>query len=121
MARLARSLFLALAAGVAGGAAATLLQRNGSSAHPTAKSAVRAGLKFYERMRGAVGEMAETVSDIVAEAQADLEQENRAASAANGHDAEGANSHDANSHDAADEHVVPFEMRAAEAERKAHG
>lgn len=106
MARLGRSLFLALAAGAAGGAAASLLQRNGTSAHPAAKTAVRAGLKLYERMRGAVGEIAENVSDIFAEVQSELEQENRAADETV--DKSGGN-----------EHVVPFGI--SEPERKAHG
>ncbi len=109
MARLGRSLFLALAAGAAGGAAASFLQRNGTSAHPTAKSAVRASLKLYERIRGVLGEVAENLSDVVAEVQAEMEQENQAAPS------EPANK------GSVDEHIVPFEMRTGESERKAHG
>ncbi len=103
MARLGRSLFLALAAGAAGGAAATLLQRKEGGVHPTAKSAVKNGMLLYARLRGAVGEAAETMSDIVAEAQAEIDADRRGG-------------------DGADEHVVPFDLRAAaESERKAHG
>ncbi len=103
MARLARNLFLALAAGAAGGAAASLLQRQGGGANPTAKRAVKSGMLLYERLRGAIGEATETMSDLVAEAQAEMEAER------------GGNARD-------DEHVVPFEMRAAtDSEKKAHG
>ncbi len=104
MARVVRSLFLALAAGVAGGAAATLLQRNGGGAHPTAKRAVKSGLLLYERLRGAIGEATESMSDIVAEVQAEMEAERGGDNAR------------------ADEHVVPFDMKVAtDPEKKAHG
>lgn len=109
MAHLARNLFLALAAGAAGGAAASLLQRKEGGVHPTAKRAVKSGMLLYERLRGAVGEATETVSDILAEAQAEIETERQAENAGQG-DAQN------------DEHVVRFDMRAAsEPEKKAHG
>lgn len=103
MARLARNLFLALAAGAAGGAAATLLQRKDGGVHPTAKRAVKSGMLLYDRLRGVVGEATETMSDIFAEVQAEMEAERQDESAARD-----------------DEHVVPFEMKA-EPEKKAHG
>lgn len=108
MARLARNLFLALAAGAAGGAAASLLQRQGGGVHPTAKRAVRSGMQLYDRLRGVIGEAAETMTDIVAEVQAEMDAERQG---------EGARPEDH-----ADEHVVPFEMKAAmDSEKKAHG
>jgi hypothetical protein len=103
MTRLARNLFLALAAGAAGGAAASLLQRKDGGVHPTAKRAVKSGMLLYDRLRGVVGEATETMSDIVAEVQAEIEAERTAESAG------------------ADDHVVPFEMKATESEKKAHG
>jgi hypothetical protein len=108
MARIGRSLMLALAAGAAGGAAATLLRREDGKTNSLAKGAVRAGLLLFERARGVVGEITETMSDVVAEAQHELEQERAGASAAED--------------DNAEEHVVPFGAKAShEPERKVHG
>ncbi len=106
MARIARSLMLALAAGAAGGAAASLLRREDGKTNSLAKSAVRAGLLLFERARGVVGEVTETMSDVVAEVQSELEQERGFAA----------------THGDAEEHVVPFGAKSSqEPERKAHG
>ncbi len=104
MAHFVKNLFFTLAAGAAGGAAATLLRRDGAKAHPLAKTAVVAGLRAYESMRGAVAELSETMTEIVAEAQSEIQAEREPRA------------------DEAQEHVVPFEARShAEAEKKAHG
>ncbi|MGJ0392243.1 MAG: DUF5132 domain-containing protein [Methylocystis sp.] len=106
MARIGRSLMLALAAGVAGGAAATLLQRENGKTNSIAKGAVRAGLLLFERARGVVGEITETMSDVVAEVQNELEEERGVAAAG----------------DNPEEHVVPFGAKSShEPERKVHG
>lgn len=99
------NLFLALIAGTAGGVLVPMLRPALSSrARPAAKAAVRAGFFMYERARGVFGEWAETASDLVAEVQAELEDELQS-----GADAEPAET----------EQVVPFEMRsAAEREKK---
>ncbi|WP_457797773.1 DUF5132 domain-containing protein [Methylocystis sp. S23] len=111
MARIGRSLLLALAAGAAGGAAATLMNRENGQKRSVAKSAVRAGLLMYDRLRGAVGEMTETMSDVVAEVQSELETERSGPPPGRDADAQ---------EQSAQEHVVPFGAKA-EAERKAHG
>jgi hypothetical protein len=105
---LGRGLILALAAGAAGGAAATLLRQNKQEARLIAKSAARAGLLMFEQARASLGEFGETAADVLAEAQAELLKERATQSSA--------------------EHVVPFEQRSssdqrssAEAEREAHG
>jgi hypothetical protein len=105
MAHIGRSLFYALAAGAAGGAAATLLRREDGKTNALAKGAVRAGLLMFERARGVVGEMAETMSDVVAEVQSELDQEKGMSAAAGD----------------GEEHVVPFGAKPSEPERKAHG
>jgi len=113
MAHIGRSLFFALAAGAAGGAVATLLSReNGNNKRSVAKSAVRTGIRFYDRLRGAVGEMTETMSDVVAEVQSEIETERSGAKP------DGAQAPKA--HESAQEHVVPFGAKP-EAERTAHG
>ncbi|WP_442756271.1 hypothetical protein ACNHKD_06555 [Methylocystis sp. JAN1] len=111
MAHIGRSLLLALAAGAAGGAAATLLNRDNGQKRSFTKSAVRAGLLAYDRIRGAVGEAAESMSDVIAEVHSELEEERGGAKA---HGQESAQAQDAQ------ENVAPF-MAKAEAERKAHG
>ncbi len=100
-----RSLILALAAGAAGGAVAALL-RNDGKARPAIKSVVRAGLLMFEQARESFAEFSETATDVLAEAQAELDAERRAERA----------------QPRREEQVVPFETRsAAEGERKAHG
>ncbi|WBK01816.1 DUF5132 domain-containing protein [Methylocystis parvus] len=108
MAHIGRSLLLALAAGAAGGAAATLLNRDNGQKRSLAKGAVRAGVQMYDRLRGVVGEAAETMSDVVAEVRSELETER-----SDPHP-DGAHKEDAR------EHIVPFGAKP-EAERKAHG
>ncbi len=103
MAQLARSLFLALAAGVAGGAAASLLQRKDGGVHPTAKRAVKRGMLLYDRLRGVFRESTETMVGILAMARAEIDAERRG------------------ENDAGYEHVVPFETRTTNSERKPHG
>lgn len=110
MARIGRSLLLALAAGAAGGAAATLMNRDNGQKRSLAKSAVRAGLLAYDRLRGAVGEAAEGMSDVLAEVQSELEEERGAATPHDGGNAQAQ----------APENVAPF-VAKAETERKAHG
>ncbi|KAF2991103.1 DUF5132 domain-containing protein [Methylocystis sp. MJC1] len=106
MAHIGRSLMLALAAGAAGAATATLLRREDGKTNSLAKGAVRAGFRLFERARGVVGEITETMSDVVAEVQNELEEERSVA--ANG--------------DGAEEHVVPFGAKSShEPERKVHG
>lgn len=106
MAHIGRSLILALAAGAAGAATATLLRREEGKTNSLAKGAVRAGFRLFERARGVVGEITETMSDVVAEVQSELEEER--SGAANG--------------DGAEEHVVPFGAKPShEPERKVHG
>lgn len=43
-----------------------------AAARPTAREALRRGLKLYERARHAAAEFAEDVEDLVAEVQADI-------------------------------------------------
>ncbi len=112
MAHIGRSLFFALAAGAAGGAVATLLSRENGNKRSVAKSAVRTGIRFYDRLRGAVGEMTETMSDVVAEVRSEIETER---SGAKPHGAQAPKAHER-----AQEHVVPFGAKP-EAERAAHG
>lgn len=115
MAHIGRNLLLALAAGAAGGAAATLLnQRNGQN-RALAKSAVRAGLLAYDRLRGAMGEAAETMSDVMAEVRSEVETE-RSAPPHAGADAQDRGAQGQN----AREHVAPFGVKT-EAERTVHG
>lgn len=111
MAHFVRSLFLAVAAGAAGGATVAMLRRESGKTHPLAKGAVVAALRGYQRVRSAVGELSETMSDIVAEAQSEV-----------GADAE------ENVDERSREQVVPFDARqeaerrgAQERERQAHG
>lgn len=108
MAHIGRSLILALAAGAAGAATATLLRREEGKTNSLAKGAVRAGFLLFERARGVVGEITETMSDVVAEVQSELEEERSGAANGDG--------------DGAEEHVVPFGAKPShEAERKVHG
>lgn len=102
MARAFSRMLFALIAGAAGGAIVSALRPEPGNARPAAKRAVRKGMEMYEQARQTVGEWGETASDLVAEVQAELDEERRTA--------EGAEK-------TRDEQVVPFEMRP-EAERK---
>ncbi len=123
MAHIVRSLLLALAAGAAGGAAATLLNRDSGDKRSLAKGAVRSGLLMFDRVRGAVGEMSETMTDVVAEVQSELEEERGGAGPHHREDAQKAGGGRVESESAgAREHVAPFGAKTAqEAERTAHG
>jgi hypothetical protein len=111
MAHIARSLLLALTVGAAGGIAASLMNRDSAQKRTFAKSAIRTGLLAYDRIRGAVGEAAESMSDVFAEIQSELETE-RSGGAPRAYD--GADAH------APPENVAPF-VAKTETERKAHG
>jgi hypothetical protein len=101
-------MFFALVAGAVGGAlVSTLRSESSADARPTAKRVVRAGVQFYLQAREAISEWSETASDLVAEVQAELEDERRRAAA---------------SGKTRREQVVPFEARPApETERKLYG
>jgi hypothetical protein len=100
------NLLLALFAGAVAGALVPVLRPAVSSlARPAAKGAIRAGLMLYGRGREAVAELAETTSDIVAELQAELENEQARTGAAASPPREG-------------EQVVPI---GGKPERKFHG
>ncbi|HYG85983.1 MAG TPA: DUF5132 domain-containing protein [Azospirillum sp.] len=79
MARLFNGTVLtALAAGFVGGMLAPVLMPNGAkSARAIAKGAIKAGLALYERGREQVTELGETASDLIAEVQAEREEEIR--------------------------------------------
>ena len=102
-----RNLFFALLAGAAGGALVPIMRPALSNmGRPAAKGAVRAGLLIYEQAREAVAEWAEKTSDLVAEVQAEIQEERQSAAAAA---------------PTQSEQVVPFESRqASEPERKLH-
>lgn len=103
---------VALIAGAAGGVLVTALRSDAGKARPAARRAVRTGVQLYEQARQTLGELGETASDLIAEAQAELEQERESAASPQAE----------NARQAQCEHVVPFEGRtAAEAERKLHG
>jgi Protein of unknown function (DUF5132) len=66
----------ALVAGFAGGVMASLVLPNASrSIRPAAKSAIKAGLALYETGRERVAELGEATSDLIAEVQAEREEE----------------------------------------------
>ena len=76
-------LVTALVAGVAGGLIAPLIYPAvARNARPTARKALKAGIAAVERGRVAVAELAEHTSDLMAEARAEYDQENRPAPAA---------------------------------------
>lgn len=100
-------ILVALIAGAAGGAVVAALRSDTSAARPAAKRAIRTGVRVYEQARETIGELGETASDLIAEAQAELERDRGSA---------------AESPEAPREHVVPFEARpATDAEKKLHG
>lgn len=104
MARGFSRMFFALVAGAAGGALVSALRSDSSIGRPAAKRAVRAGVQMYEQARQTIGEWGETASDLVAEVQAELEDERAGGAVDEKMDGE---------------QVVPFETRpSAEAERK---
>jgi len=78
----------ALVAGFAGGVVASLALPNASrSIRPAAKSVIKAGLAVYATGRERVAELGEAASDLVAEVQAEREEELAGVPAGgNGHD-----------------------------------
>jgi hypothetical protein len=80
MARLFNGTVLtALAAGFVGGMLAPVLLPNASkAARPFAKSVIKAGLSAYDRGREQVAEWQETAGDLIAEVQAERQQERQA-------------------------------------------
>jgi hypothetical protein len=66
----------ALVAGFAGGVMASLVLPNASrSIRPAAKSAIKAGLALYETGRDRVAELGEATSDLIAEVQAERQEQ----------------------------------------------
>jgi hypothetical protein len=106
MASLARSLIFSIGAGVVGYAVGSLLRQKEGDSRPLAKSAIRAGLIMFQQARQTVGEFTEATSDLLAEAQAELEEERE---------------HNARPGERRGEQIFPFAMRTPETERKAHG
>jgi hypothetical protein len=107
MASLARSLIFTFGASVVGYAIVSLLRRKEGDSRPLAKGAVRAGLIMLQQARQRVGEVTEAASDLIAEAQAELEEERE---------------HSVQPPDSKDEPIFPFDVRTApEAEGKVHG
>src|SRR5437763_13759947 len=91
-----RNVIFALIAGAVGAALGPVVRPVVSSKfRPAAKGAIRAGLFMYEQARQTVGEWAETASDLVAEVQSELEEEQQSTAAPESEDRE---------------HVVPFEV-----------
>jgi len=80
MARLFNGTVLtALAAGFVGGMLAPVLLPNASKvARPFAKGVIKAGLSAYERGREQVAEWQEAAGDLIAEVQAERQQERQA-------------------------------------------
>lgn len=109
MARAFGRMFVALLAGAVGGAVVSALRSESGSARPMAKRAVRAGLQLYEQARRSAAEWGEQASDLVAEAQAEFDEERAKAAVAPREERR----------EEREEQVVPFETRPlAEAERK---
>ncbi|MBO0733522.1 MAG: DUF5132 domain-containing protein [Methylocapsa sp.] len=101
-----RNLFLALIAGAIGGA---IVPSVGPAvariARPASKRAIRAGLRIYEQACQTFAEWSETASDLMAEVQSEIEQEQQNAAAPESKDGD---------------QVVPFDSRPAADERRMH-
>ncbi|MGK9164902.1 DUF5132 domain-containing protein [Inquilinus limosus] len=68
----------ALVAGIVGAAIAPhILPRLSNAARPAAKGAIKASLALYERGRETVAEWGETAEDLVAEVQAEREEDSQ--------------------------------------------
>jgi Protein of unknown function (DUF5132) len=80
----------ALVAGFAGGVMASIVLPNASrSIRPAAKSAIKAGLALYETGRDRFAELGEATSDLIAEVQAERQEQLAGVQAAgNGQDEE---------------------------------